>query len=145
VDISEDGINLARMKYPEIPFFVTSLYDDLRPIIRDVDLIISSEVIEHLFFPRVFIENMHPLIRPGGHIIITTPYHGYLNNLAISLVNGWDSHHTTDWEGGHIKFFSQFSLSRLLTATGYHEIVFNNSGRIPFFWKSMVCRATKND
>jgi len=145
VDISEDGVEIARIHYPQIPFHIVSLYDDLRPIGRDFDLIISSEVIEHLYFPRVFLDRMRPLIHARGHIIVTTPYHGYLKNLAISLVDGWDHHHTTDWEGGHIKFFSEASLTRMLRAAGFDDIVFNNAGRFPLFWKSMVCRAKIND
>lgn len=143
VDISADGINIARQRYPHIPFYVASLYEDLRSIAKDVDLIISSEVIEHLYFPRIFIDRMRPLIRAGGHMILTTPYHGYLKNLAISLMNAWDAHHTTDWEGGHIKFFSEASLSSLLQSAGFCDLVFHNSGRFAFFWKSMVCRAKK--
>jgi 2-polyprenyl-3-methyl-5-hydroxy-6-metoxy-1,4-benzoquinol methylase len=145
VDISADGVNIARQRYPQIPFFIASLYEDLRSIATDVDLIISSEVIEHLYFPKIFINRMRMLIRTGGHIILTTPYHGYLKNLAISLMNAWDAHHTTDWEGGHIKFFSETSLSTLLKQAGFCDLVFNNSGRFPFFWKSMVCRAKKRD
>jgi len=35
---------------------------------------------------------LHEVIQPGGHIILTTPYHGYLKNLLISLLGMWDRH-----------------------------------------------------
>ena len=141
IDQAEDGIAIAQATYPNLNFEVRSVYDDLKGLMTDVDLVISSEVIEHLFYPQRFIRNLYDVIRPGGHIILTTPYHGYLKNLLIGMFGLWDQHHTIDWEGGHIKFFSKKSLSRLLRSNGFVEIVYRNAGRIPFLWKSMVCRA----
>jgi len=144
IDLAEDGIAIARNTYPNIRFEVCSVYNDLKSLVDNVDLVVSSEVIEHLFYPKIFLSNLHDVIRPGGHIILTTPYHGYLKNLLISLLGMWDKHHTVDWEGGHIKFFSEKSISKLLQSSGFNNIVFKNAGRIPLLWKSMVCRA-KNE
>jgi len=105
IDISEDGIAIAKKTHPKVRFAVASVYDDLSSIVEPVDIVVSSEVIEHLYYPQRFLKNMASLIKPGGLIILTTPYHGYLKNLALSLFNYWDKHHTVDWEGGHIKFF----------------------------------------
>lgn len=145
IDLAEDGIAIARDTYPNLRFEVCSVYDDLKSVVNNVDFVVSSEVIEHLFYPRIFLSNLHNVIRPGGYIILTTPYHGYLKNLLISLLGIWDKHHTVDWEGGHIKFFSENSLSRMLQAAGFVDITFSNAGRIPLVWKSMVCRAKKNE
>jgi 2-polyprenyl-3-methyl-5-hydroxy-6-metoxy-1,4-benzoquinol methylase len=145
VDIAEDGIVLARAQLAHVRFVLRSVYDDLSDIAKDMDLVTSSEVIEHLYSPRRFLHNMYSLIRPGGHIILTTPYHGYLKNLLLSLFNLWDKHHTVDWEGGHIKFFSKKMLAQMLSDVGYCSISFNNAGRGRYLWKSMVCRAQKPD
>lgn len=144
VDIAEDGIRVAKEIYPHLRFELRSAYDkfdDLPGIPADV--VISSEVIEHLYFPQQFLKNIYEALCPGGYLILTTPYHGYLKNLMISLFNKWDQHHHSEREGGHIKFFSERSLSRILTGNGFVSIAFQNSGRLPFFWKSMVCRARK--
>lgn len=145
IDLAEDGVAIARAAYPHLRFEVCSVYDDLTRLVNNVDLVITSEVIEHLFYPQKFLSNVRQVIRPGGHILLTTPYHGYLKNLLISLFGMWDKHHTVDWEGGHIKFFSEGSLSRTLQAAGFADIVFHNAGRVPLIWKSMVCRARKNE
>lgn len=143
IDAAPDGIAIAQATHKNIRFEICSVYDDLTGIVNNVDLVISSEVIEHLYDPKTFLMNMHAVIRPGGHIILTTPYHGYIKNLLISLFNMWDKHHTVDWEGGHIKFFSEKSLSNQLRMCGFDKIVFRNAGRIPLLWKSMVCRAER--
>jgi len=143
IDVSRDGIEISRKAYQNIRFEVFSVYDDLRSIVEEVDVVLSAEVIEHLYYPKSFLKNIYSSIRPGGCLIITTPYHGYIKNLALSLFNYWDKHHTADWEGGHIKFFSETTLSRLLKECGFTAIIFKNAGRVRWLWKSMVCRARK--
>ena len=49
------------------------------------DLIVSQEVIEHLYAPRRFVAEMFDLLRPGGVCIVTTSYHGYFKNLVLAL------------------------------------------------------------
>ena len=144
IDISEDGISIARKTYPAIQFEELSVYDDLRAVAKDVDIVISSEVIEHLYYPQRYLENLYSVIRPSGWIILTTPYHGYIKNLALSLTNKWDNHFTVNREGGHIKFFSERTLSAILLKYGFDNIIFNNAGRVKWLWKSMICRAQKN-
>ena len=141
VDVSTDGIELARKAHPGVRFEVRSVYDELHDLATDVDLVIASEVIEHLYYPQRFLTNVHKLIGTGGSLILTTPYHGYLKNLALSMFDAWDKHHTVAWEGGHIKFFSQATLIDMLIECGFQDVVFNNAGRVRWLWKSMVCRA----
>jgi 2-polyprenyl-3-methyl-5-hydroxy-6-metoxy-1,4-benzoquinol methylase len=144
-DVSSDGIEIAKTKYPypNIHFETRSVYDGLNDLMTDVDVVVSSEVIEHLYSPKTLIDQAFSVLRPGGMLIITTPYHGYLKNIALSLFNKWDFHHTVDWEGGHIKFFSQKTLSSMLNKCGFVNIQYRNAGRIKWLWKCMVCRAEK--
>lgn len=144
IDVAEDGIEIARETYPHLKFQIRSAYEKLDDLPgTPVDVIISSEVIEHLYYPQRFLKNMYRTLRPGGYLILTTPYHGYLKNIAISLLNGWDRHHHPEREGGHIKFFSEKSLHQILSDHRFGNITFRNAGRLPFFWKSMICRAQK--
>lgn len=146
IDLSEHGIELARRANPSVRFEVRSVYDDLEKILPNGgwDLIVALEVIEHLFSPRAFLDNMHRYLRPTGNLLLSTPYHGYVKNLAISLANGWDRHHTVDWECGHIKFFSPRTLARMLESSGFASPTFRYVGRISLLWKSMLCIAAKN-
>jgi hypothetical protein len=70
--------------------------------------------------------------------VVSTPYHGYLKNLVISLLDKWDSHHTALWHGGHIKFWSQSTLTQLFSENGFTVCGFFGVGRVPFLWKSMI-------
>jgi len=143
IDASYDGIAIARKAHPDVRFEVYSAYDDLTDVVTETDVVVSSEVIEHLYRPKLFLENVFKVLRPGGYVILTTPYHGYLKNLALSLFDHWDKHHTVEREGGHIKFFSEKTLTRMLQDCGFTKATFNNAGRVRWLWKSMVCRARK--
>jgi len=139
VDQAEDGIEVARTAYPHVRFELVSLEEErLVDLIGEVDCVVSLEVLEHLFSPRRLFEQSAKLLRPGGHLILSTPYHGYLKNLAISLVGGWDRHFEVEREGGHIKFFSPATLRRMAEGCGFALARWCGAGRVPWLWKSLV-------
>ena len=107
------------------------------------DLVVSSDVIEHIYDPLEFLKAAFAVLRPGGTAVIGTPYHGYLKNVAISLTGKWDVHHSVHWHGGHIKFFSVASLANLMTQAGFGAPRFYFYGRFPGFWKNMIAVSTK--
>jgi len=142
-DASEKGIAIAQKTNPD-RFFVQDLSADalpaqLQPI--PFDTIISTEVIEHLYNPQAFIHFCKQQLKPGGELIITTPYHGYLKNLTLSIFNRWDSHLDPLWLGGHIKLWSRKTLTKALTDRGFTVTEFRGCGRFPYFWKSMIIKA----
>jgi 2-polyprenyl-3-methyl-5-hydroxy-6-metoxy-1,4-benzoquinol methylase len=142
-DASKEGIAIAKKENPE-RFFVQDLSTTDLPVElqkKQVDTIISTEVIEHLYDPNGFIDLCKQLLPKNGELIISTPYHGYLKNLLLSIFNKWDAHHAPDWQGGHIKFWSKRTLTNLLISKGFVIVAFQGCGRAPYFWKSMVIKA----
>jgi 2-polyprenyl-3-methyl-5-hydroxy-6-metoxy-1,4-benzoquinol methylase len=142
-DASEKGIAIANKNNPG-RFFVQDLSTDKLPEglqSLTFDTIISTEVIEHLYDPERFIDFCKQALNGHGEIIISTPYHGYLKNLTLSLFNKWDAHLGPLWLGGHIKFWSRATLSRILTNAGFTVVAFKGCGRFPYFWKSMIIKA----
>lgn len=121
---------------------------DLAPLLPKglrFDAVVSSDVIEHLYRPAALIETAAAMLKPGGYLIIGTPYHGYLKNLAISILGKWDSHHGVHWNGGHIKFFSERTLHRLVVEHGFEQTQFHFFGRMPWLWKHMICVARRGN
>lgn len=138
-DADENGISLARREDSSAHFEVASVYNDPSKLgRRDFDVVVTAEVIEHLFLPRYLPQFAAAVLRPGGHLIVTTPYHGYLKNVALAVFGKWDHHHSPLWDGGHIKFWSRTTLSRLLTEEGFEVTNFSGIGRFPYLWKSMI-------
>ena len=143
VDPSEQGIVQARAAFPLLRIEQGTAYDDLAGKYGKYPLVVSIEVIEHLYYPRRFAKTCFDLVADGGILIISTPYHGYLKNLALSLFGKWDDHLDPLWEGGHIKAFSVMTLRALLNGAGFNDIDFLRIGRIPSLAKSMIAIARK--
>ena len=100
--------------------------------------------IEHLFTPHRLPDYAHSVLREGGYLVVSTPYHGYLKNLLLSLFDKWDYHHKSPCVGGHIKFWSRATLTELLEDHGFRVLGFSGVGRLPFLWKSMILVAERN-
>jgi 2-polyprenyl-3-methyl-5-hydroxy-6-metoxy-1,4-benzoquinol methylase len=142
---TEKGVALAREAFPQIRFLRAGIDDDeLAAVGGDFDVVIATEVIEHLYLPGALPRFARRVLRPGGHLILSTPYHGYLKNLVISVLGKWDSHFGPLWDGGHVKFWSRRTLSQLLGAAGFTVTDFMGVGRFPYLWKSMIMVARKD-
>ena len=144
-DASPSGIALAKKKYPDRFFIQDLTKDDLPDELKHMKFktIISTEVIEHLYSPRDYFDFCKRVLQKsgGGELIVSTPYHGYLKNLALSVSGHMDKHFTVLWDGGHIKFWSKKTLSKVLEEKGFKQLKFKGCGRLPFLWKSMIMTA----
>lgn len=143
VDPSADGIRQARAAYPGLSLDQGSAYDDLAGRYGRFPVVLSLEVVEHVYFPRRYARTVFELLEPGGVAVISTPYHGYLKNLALALTGKLDAHFTALWDHGHIKFWSVRTLSALLGETGFGEISFHRVGRIPPLARAMIAVARR--
>ena len=143
VDPSTSGIREAHRAYPNMQLFVASAYDDLAARFGRFQVVLSLEVVEHVYYPRKFAATLFSLVRPGGLAIVSTPYHGYLKNVGLALSGKLDSHFTALWDEGHIKFWSIPTLQKLLIEAGFSGISFQRVGRIPVFAKSMIAVARR--
>lgn len=138
VDPSQDGIELAKLSAPRARLEIGSAYEDLQSKYGQFPVVISLEVVEHVYYPKKYAKTVFELLEPGGTAIISTPYHGYIKNIALSVSGKMDSHFTALWDHGHIKFWSVKTLSILLRDVGFSDVTFRRVGRIPALAKSMI-------
>jgi len=140
IDLSPQGIEIARHAHPKGRFELLPADDKLLENLREkpFDLVVSTEVVEHLYAPRTYASGCFGALKPGGRFICTTPYHGYLKNLALALAGKWDTHANPLWDGGHIKLWSRRTLGWLLTSAGFENLQFRGVGRLPGLWMTMV-------
>jgi len=134
IDLSEQGITQARRAHPGARF--EQLLADSR-ILENLgcapfDLVVSTEVVEHLYAPRAYMAGCFQALRPGGRFVCSTPYHGYLKNLSLAVLSKWDDHANPLWDSGHIKLWSRRTLSELLMEAGFVHLRFRGAGRLPF-------------
>ncbi|MDB6140171.1 MAG: methyltransferase [Verrucomicrobiaceae bacterium] len=139
VDVSDEGIMHARKAWPGIRFEKLGVYDEPpAEFLEAFDVVISTEVIEHLYAPRALATLISRLLKPGGTAMITTPYHGYWKNLVMAVFDKWDSHHNVFWDHGHIKFWSPKTLRKLFEEEKFLYEDFEGLGRFPYLWMTML-------
>ena len=144
-DASLSGIEIARRAYPQIEFFQADVSNPLPDLHRAAyDLVVSTEVIEHLFFPRQLFARAREALQPGGRLVVSTPYHGYWKNLALALAGKFDDHWHPLRDFGHVKFFSFATLSRLFAEQCFVMERTTRVGRVPIFARSMILEARWN-
>lgn len=143
VDPSSDGIRIAQESYPHLRIEYGSAYDDLTAKFGKYPIVISLEVIEHLYAPRKLLENACNMLNDNGKLIISTPYHGYWKNLALAVTGKMDSHFTVLTDDMHIKFFSKKTIGIMLREFDFEIEGFWRVGRIPPLAGSMIVLARK--
>ena len=142
IDISDKAIKLAESRnIPNAEFQTSELDKPWNFEDSQFDIVVSSEVLEHLDNFPLYMQESYRVLKPNGKLILTTPYHGLLKNLALCFW-GFDKHFC-NYESGHIRFFSNKKLRQLAESAGFQNIKFKSLGRIPFLAKSTVLIAEK--
>ncbi len=102
IDISVEGVASARRDFGD--FYEAK---DLMEMTSDegrFDLIIATELIEHVVNPSAIIEKAKKLLKPGGRILLTTPNKDLYSDRFV-----WHS----DLPPVHLWWFSKTSLRRI--------------------------------
>ena len=71
VDANAERIEHARRQYPNVAFETADLMAWTPQ--RRFDLVVSSEVLEHLADKKRYVETLKQITKPGGWILVTTP------------------------------------------------------------------------
>jgi 2-polyprenyl-3-methyl-5-hydroxy-6-metoxy-1,4-benzoquinol methylase len=103
IDLSDDAIEQARAKFPQVAFQAGNVLEMELPD-QHFDVVVSQEVIAHVPDQAAYLERAARVLKPGGHLILTTP-----NRFVHERVE-WP-----DQPPGHIeKWLSRKALKRLL-------------------------------
>ncbi len=85
--------------------------EEISDEIDQVDVAVAFEVIEHVFSPSRFLDQMARLLRPGGLLVLTCP-----NGLGFDVMLLGSESHAVD--PGHLNLFNPQSLRLLVQARG---------------------------
>ena len=119
IDISAAQIEENARRLPKIKFRQHDVAETFPFADNSFDAIWCSEVLEHLFDPRFALREMHRIIRPGGRLCVTVPYHGMFKNLLITLFK-WDEHFVPS--NPHIRFYTINTLSKMAADAGFTSL-----------------------
>ena len=66
IDPSTEGITQANQAYPDLKLYSGSAYDDLATRYGSFPVVLSLEVVEHVYFPRQYAATVFSLLQGGG-------------------------------------------------------------------------------
>lgn len=96
------------------------------------DVVIASELLEHVEDPRRVVTEMARILRPGGLLWATTPNIKGLSSRMLGL--NW-----TTVSADHLHLFSKKGVTDLLRTAGFHRVKINTQGVDPFeIWQALV-------
>jgi 2-polyprenyl-3-methyl-5-hydroxy-6-metoxy-1,4-benzoquinol methylase len=114
-DTSEDAILEAKRNQ------INAIHGELSSKSLDcfqghVDVIVANEVIEHVYSPKKFLNDVHSLLRPGGLFVFTT------GNYLETIIRGknWMYMSIPD---AHLYYFTKKTLDRYFLELGFHKRV----------------------
>ena len=93
---------------------------------ESVDAVIASEVIEHLNEPDIAIAEFVRIIKPGGRVVITTPYKENIKQHLCIHCNKLTP------ANAHLHSFDEDRLIKMFSHGGAHEIYYRRIGNKAF-------------
>ncbi|MES2058574.1 MAG: methyltransferase domain-containing protein [Pseudomonadota bacterium] len=137
-DLRADLIDYVKLKSPladQIEFVPGNIFELGDTFAGAFDVALALEVVEHVAHPDQFLAQLATVVKPGGHIIISTPNGGYfLNHLPrfsdcpdASIYE--DQQFKPDYDG-HIFLLHQDEIATLTKRAGLELIrheMFTNS------------------
>jgi ubiquinone/menaquinone biosynthesis C-methylase UbiE len=119
LDISASQIADNSRAFPRIKFVQHDVAEPFPFPDNSFEVVWCSEVLEHLFNPVFAVEEMHRILRPGGRLLVTVPYHGRFKDVLIALFK-WDVHFSPT--NPHIRFYTTKTLSRMVEDAGFRSV-----------------------
>lgn len=81
IDLSEAAIAIARRRYPRVNFIAGDLFE--APLATEYfDVVVSQEVIAHVEQQEEYLDRCASVLRPSGHLIITTANRFVMDRLG---------------------------------------------------------------
>ncbi len=91
------------------------------------DVVVCSEVLEHLLEPQLATAEAFRVLRQGGRFIVTVPNAAYWRDRVDALFGVWqpggdDRGRTEPWRSPHIRFFRPPTLRGMLLGAGFDHV-----------------------
>lgn len=102
------------------------------------DFAFSLEVIEHVENPRHFMREMRRILKPGGHLFLTTPNNHSLTSILTFILKGQHRFFQNPSYPAHITALLQIDILRIVQECNLEPLLwlFSNTDSIPLLhWR----------
>jgi SAM-dependent methyltransferase len=136
VDVAEEALRRARARVPGLDARRVVEGEPL-PLDEDaVDLVWAGEVFEHVADVVGLLADVRRVLRWGGTLLATTPYHGRVSVAALALRPG-GLEERLDPRADHLRFFTARSLEAVVRDAGFAEVQVRAVGGVPLLRREL--------
>lgn len=100
------------------------------------DVILASDVLEHLAEPEAVLARALTRLRPGGAVVVSLPNVAHVVVFANLLMKRWPRRSSGIFDRTHLRFFAKRDMVRLLEGAGLHVLRIE-----PYFTRYAAIRA----
>ena len=140
VELAEAALERARRNAPGADLRLAGADGTLPLDHRSVDLVWCSEVLEHVADTAHLLLEARRVLRPGGRLLATVPFHGRVKGALVALTR-FDAHF--DPLGQHLRFYTRGSLAHVLRHAGFDPVGVRAWGGPPLLRTGLVARAIR--
>ncbi|MFN3262048.1 MAG: class I SAM-dependent methyltransferase [Pikeienuella sp.] len=112
IDIAKRQVRAARKAGYDIRVADAELYRAERRF----EVVLASDLIEHLSNPGMFLACARANLEPGGRLVLVTP-NGYCLREIYMVVKGWTNDPDVHWQ--HVCYFTPRTLTALAARAGF--------------------------
>ncbi|MBI1932866.1 MAG: class I SAM-dependent methyltransferase [Ignavibacteriales bacterium] len=123
LDLSLENVTKAKLSYPNLKHTQIIADSLLLPFAdNSFDVVVASEIIEHIYYPEEFVNELFRVVKQNGKLIITTPYKEKLRYYLCIHCNKKTPVHA------HIHSFDEKILLNFCTSANLKEIKWTTFG-----------------
>lgn len=123
VDIRQPFLDYASTRFEkgDLQLLAANIVD--RPTLGEFDMVFGNQIIEHLVYPVEFLKSLASYVKPGGHLVVTTPNHDYFRSSLPSYteLGGPKQHEHRQYSAGggdHFFAYTEEELRRAAAEAG---------------------------
>jgi SAM-dependent methyltransferase len=141
VELAETALRRARLNAPGADLRLVEPDGSLPLEHGSVDLVWCSEVLEHVADTEHVLLEVRRVLRPGGRLLVTVPFHGRVKAALIALLR-FDQHF--DPLGQHLRFYTRGSLRSTLERAGFDAVRVRPWGGPPLLRTGLTAWASRS-
>jgi 2-polyprenyl-3-methyl-5-hydroxy-6-metoxy-1,4-benzoquinol methylase len=130
-DVAQEAVRRARAAHPWLEAHHVAEGTPLPFADQGFDAVWAGEVLEHVVDTVALVAEVRRVLRFGGVLIATTPYHGRVATAVLALRGRAFEQHF-DPRADHLRFFTPRSLTGLLRDGGFPDVILRAVGGPPF-------------
>jgi 2-polyprenyl-3-methyl-5-hydroxy-6-metoxy-1,4-benzoquinol methylase len=89
---------------------------------KTFDVLIASEVLEHLVDPWAVLRKLHPKMKPGGSVFASSPNIAHKSTLKMLLAGRWDLAPRGRMDRTHLRWFTPTTYAAMFAESGYQVL-----------------------